>query len=362
MNNNVNMNYAIKYKCLDDYFVTIIEKCEKDLFKTYSKKHFKMENEDLIIPTIFNYEEIMNYNYNVQQLKIFAKYHKLKISGNKKELFTRIFIYLKLSFYIVKIQKIFRGFMLRKFMMHHGPAYKNRNQCTNNTDFITMEEIKELTFNQFFSYQDTDGFIYGFDISSLYHLLKGNKSTKPITNPYNRNLIPESVIKDLKYIIRMSRILRIPIILEIEDISNTLSNEKAIELRCLNLFQNIDSLGNYSDPKWFLSLNRNQILKFIREIIDIWNYRAQLSFDTKRNICPPHGNPFYNLSMYYIQTEPDLINVQKDILEVLEKLVNYGIDNDSKILGAYYVLGGLTLVNHQAAASLPWLYQSFSFF
>jgi hypothetical protein len=50
------------------------------------------------------------------------------------------------------------------------------------------------------------------------------------------------------------------------------------------------------------------------------------------------------------------------VLEVLEKLVNNGVDTDSKTLGAYYVLGALTLVNEDAAASLPWLYQSLNYF
>ena len=357
------MNYITKYKSLDDYFMSFIEKCEKDFFKTaFSSKKLDVK-ETPTIPTIYNYVEVMDYSYSVSQLKLFAKYHKLKISGNKKELFARLYIYLKLSYYIVNIQKVFRGFFLRKFMKYHGPAYKKRKLCTNSTDFITMEDLEELSFVQFYSYEDNDGFIYGFDISSLYHLLfKSNKCIKHITNPYNRNILPENVAKDVRTIIRMSRVLCVPVTLEIEDVSHTLSNEKAVELRCLQLFQTIDSLGNYSDPKWFLSLNRSQIQKLIRELIDIWNYRAQLSFEIKRNICPPHGNPFHALSMHYIQTEPELVNVKKCILTVLEKFVQNSVDVDSKTLGAYYILGALTLVNSQAAASLPWLFQSFSFF
>jgi hypothetical protein len=57
-----------------------------------------------------------------------------------------------------------------------------------------------------------------------------------------------------------------------------------------------------------------------------------------------------------------MFNIKKVVLEVLEKLVNSGIDKDSKSLGAYYVLGGLTLVNQEAATSLPWLFQSVSYF
>jgi hypothetical protein len=39
-------------------------------------------------------------------------------------------------------------------------------------------------------------------------------------------------------------------------------------------------------------------------------------------------------------------------------MVFSGIDNDSKILGSYYVLGALTLVSQNAANSLSWLFQS----
>ena len=141
-----------------------------------------------------------------------------------------------------------------------------------------------------------------------------------------------------------------------------ISNEKAIELRALSLFQNIDALGNYSNLVWFISLNRNQLIKFIRELMDIWNYRAQLSNETKRNICPPIGDPFRNLSIPYINTEQNLWNVRKVLLDIMEKLVNSGIDRDSKSLGAYYVLGALTLVNTEAAKSLTWLFQSVNYF
>ena len=84
--------------------------------------------------------------------------------------------------------------------------------------------------------------------------------------------------------------------------------------------------------------------------------------EVKLNICPPVGDPFRNISIAYLHTETNMSNVRKVILEVLEKMVNSGVDTDSKSLGAYYVLGGLTLVSENAATSLPWLYQSVSYF
>ena len=223
-----------------------------------------------------------------------------------------------------------------------------------------MEPIEEINYHQFLSYKDLDGFIYGFDIGSLQNLYL--KSGRNIKNPYNRSLFPIMVFKNINSIIQLSKILKIHVNLLLEDDTQNFSGEKIIEMRTLTLFQNIDSLGNYSDYKWFLSLNRIQIIKFVRELTDIWNYRAQLSNEIKRNICPPNGDPFRNLSTIYVHTEANINNVRKVVLEVLEKLVNTGTNKDNKTLGAYYVLGALTLVNEPAATALPWLFQSMSYF
>ena len=52
------------------------------------------------------------------------------------------------------------------------------------------------------------------------------------------------------------------------------------------------------------------------------------------------------------------IDLQRFCLTVMENLVNTGSSTQWKALGAYYVLAGLTLVNQNAANTLPWLYES----
>ena len=343
---------------IDNYMNSILIKCETMI--PIVQKQTKIIGDNIIIPTMKNYNDITNYNYNVSQLKIIAKNYKLKISGNKNELVSRIFTFLYLSSYIIKIQKVFRGHIVKRYNSLHGPASFKRSLCTNSTDFVTMEPLEEIKLDQFISYKDEDDFIYGFDITSLFNLFSKNGNV--YKNPYNRNLIPEIVLKNIKSLLRLSKILKIHIVLTLEDDTQGISEEKKVELRALSLFQNIDSLGNYSNCNWFLSLNRNQIIKFMRELADIWSYRAQLSIETKRNICPPNGDPFRNLNMSLIHISPDFYIVRKIVLEVLEKLVNSGVDKDSKSLGAYYVLGALTMVNQDAATSLPWLFQSVNYF
>jgi hypothetical protein len=344
----------------DEYMSNITLKCIQKM--PIVKKPKKINDENIIIPTIKNYNEISNYNYNLSQLKMIAKIYKYKITGNKNELIIRIYSNLYFSSFIIKIQKVFRGLIVKKYKNLHGPASLNRKICTNQGDFITMEPVEEINFHQFLSYKDKDGFIYGFDIISLHNLFLKSKDIESVQNPYNRSLIPESVIKTIKSVIRLSRILKIHINLHYDDDSEGLSLEKTVELRTISLFQNIDSLGNYSNANWFLSLNRIQLIKFVKELIEIWNYRSQITNEVKRSICPPTGDPFRHLNMTYVHTESNIHNVKKVILEVMEKLVNIGIDKDSKSLGAYYVLGSLTLVNSDAAIALPWLFQSFAYF
>ena len=343
---------------VDEYMNSISTKSEKMI--PVVKKTIKISDDNIIIPTMKNYNDITNYNYNVSQLKILAKNYKLKISGNKNELVSRVFTFLYLSSYIIKIQKVFRGHIVKRYIRLHGPAAIKRNLCTNSTDFVSMEPLEEIKFNQFLSYRDEDGFVYGFDITSLFNLFSKNGNIN--NNPYNRNKIPDIILKNIKTLLRLSKILKITIVLDLEDETPSISEEKVVELRALSLFQNIDSLGNYSNCNWFLSLNRNQIIRFVRELADIWSYRAQLSVETKRAICPPNGDPFRNLNMSLIHISQNFNIVRKVVLEVLEKLVNTGVDKDSKSLGAYYVLGSLTLVNQDAATALPWLFQSLNYF
>jgi hypothetical protein len=323
----------------------------------------KIKNNKLEIPTMQTYPELFQFKYTVEQLKQFAKHYNLKLSGNKKQLLERLYCFLHLSNYAIIIQKVIRRMLVKKYIKLRGPAsfYSQRNLCTNNSDFITMEPIEEIKFHYFISYKDMDGFIYGFDIRSLYNLwLKANNQI--VNNPYNRNKIPSSLLANIKRLCKLSRIFKNRINLKMEDDTQSIpmSDEKTVELRAITLFQHIDSLGNYSNANWFLSLNRIRLLQFVNKLYDVWNYRAQLPYEIKIKICPPTGNPFRNINLRALHN-PDLniLTIKNLLLEIMEKLTRYGVDKDSKALGAYYILGCLTLVNRETAESLPWLFQSF---
>jgi hypothetical protein len=313
---------------------------------------------DLNIVLKFNdYNNLLKYNYNIKQLKQISKDYKLKITGNKQALVLRIYSFLYLSKLTTIIQKMARGLLQRKYNSIQGPGLRNRLLCTNTIDFLSMDELTTIPNEQFFSFKDEDGFIYGFDILSLYNLIY--KCNGIVKNPFNTKPLSSKVIETIMSFIRLSKVLNITLLTELSDVTKELSITKSVELRTLALFQHIDSLGNYSDPQWFLSLNKPELIKFIRELIDIWHYRAPLTIETKRAICPPHGSPFNRFPhLNILQTIENINDIRNIILDVLEKLTNTGIDKDSKCLGAYYILGSITLVNINAATSLPWLYQA----
>ena len=60
----------------------------------------------------------------------------------------------------------------------------------------------------------------------------------------------------------------------------------------------------------------------------------------------------FSLPNYSLET------LKRNALTIIEHLVRRGVNENSRALGANYVLCALTLVSSGAANSLPWLYQS----
>lgn len=322
--------------------------------KGVCRKKTKISNEEFQIPDFSEYNLLASLNFNVRQLKQICKYYKQKRSGNKSELIFRLYNFLKFSFYAKSIQGLWRGFIRRKYNHLRGPAALNYVKCVNDTDFVTLQKLTTIPYHQFYSYVDEDNFTYGFDICSLYNLI--SKSDGIPKNPYNRADIPKQCIQNINSILRLSKLFGDKIKIDLEDSLAGLSPEKKVILFAVSVFQRIDELGNNSDYRWFLSLSRVRLIRFVRELVDIWCYRANISPLVKRNICPPTGNPFIGLNINNIDLP--ILKLRKKILLVLNNLVIKGINRDAKALGALYILTALTLVSKEAAEARPELYES----
>lgn len=339
----------IHMKNISDFSIIVDTNNEKK--RRYSKSKI------IDIPTIDNIDVLKKTNYTIPNLKIICKHYKLKVSGTKPELIDRIYIYLCNSYNSIKIQKIFRGYLVRYYLKLLGPALKERSVCKNDTDFFTLEELKDIPNSQFFSYQE-DNNIWGFNILSIYNLFIKNDS-KEVYNPYTRTIINYNIFNIIKKIIKLSKILDKPINITLNNNNVSITPKKKNEIKCLELFQTINQLGNYSDHYWFMNLNRQSLIRFIRELIDIWEYRAELSTEVKCQICYPYGNPFRFADIHHLNVM-NYIQLQKTILSVISQFITKGTSQEYCNLGASYILCSLTLVSPQAAEALPWLYHSVS--
>lgn len=329
-------------------FDDITEKCKK-------KCKRKIKSEDFEIPDYSEYDNLVKKNYNMSQLKSISRHYNQRVSGNKKELIFNLYNYLKYSSFSIKIQKLYRGYIIKKFFDLHGPSVFSK-ECLNDKDFLTFQKIKEIPFYQLYTYKDKDNFVYGFDICSIYNMLKNDEYTK---NPYNRNDLPVDTFKNIKKIIRMTKKIGYPLNIEIKDDTEELSDEKKMELEAVSVFQLMDSMGFITDSKWLINLSRNRCIMYIRELDDVWNYRAQLNLQTKQEIIPPNGRLFTNVNLNQLFHNSNSLTLKKFILKIIKKLVTKGINQESKSLGCFYALGTFTIVSQSASNSLPWLYESF---
>tara|TARA_B110000971_G_scaffold221739_1_gene270277 strand:+ start:528 stop:1637 length:1110 start_codon:yes stop_codon:yes gene_type:complete len=333
---------------------TYMKECIYEQPPIQKERKKKVSTDNFKILDYTNYRELTEKNYNVSQLKSICRFYKLKKSGNKKELIFRVYNFLKFSNFTLKIQKVFRGHLIRYLDKLKGT--RMINNCVNETDFYTLDKLTDLNKSQFYSFKDEDGFIYGFDICSLYNMIVKERQKK---NPYNRKELPiQKIYNDIKQIIKISKLYGVKINIEFDNDLSNFSQEKQLEMRAINLFQQIDGYGFITDSKWYLNLDRNCLKRFIRELLDIWQYRAQISNETKRKINPQHGDPFFTVNMNVLLHKCYEV-MRKRVLDIIEIFITKGIDTDARALGTYYILGALTTVNHDAATSLPWLYESF---
>jgi hypothetical protein len=131
----------------------------------------------------------------------------------------------------------------------------------------------------------------------------------------------------------------------------------SLSQRVINVFLEIDHLGNYTQISWFNSLTINGYIRLYRNLYDIWYLRSNMPRETRLNICPLQ-NPFSNQRMIGF----DLDQVKTACIEVFENLVYTGIDDEHRKLGAFHALTALTIVSLGARDAMPWLYESVSIY
>jgi hypothetical protein len=282
--------------------------------------------------------------------------------------------------------------------------------CNNDKDFVTMEQLIEIPYEYFFSYTDKQNFTYGFNITSLIQVYKTKGC---LMNPYNREKFSKELLDQVISLYRITWLIYSDFKQENEYLSlfqlnvnqtrirptyqhyvapqqqtsSILTNNyrpsvnrgslilpedihrynhiceirlRSVHQRITDMFIEFDQLGNYTNSDWFTTLQTRDYVRLYRIIYDIWNFR-NLNREIRSRICPFH-EPFDGIFPRPMQNhEITQEQIKIACLIVFENLIYSGADEETRKLGAFHALSGLTIVSPGARAAMPWLYESIAY-
>lgn len=314
----------------------------------------------------------------------------------------------------IRCQRYLRGFFVRRWLFCRGGKISFES-ALNETDFFTLDPIISIPHAFICAILDGKGFSHVFTLHSLTVLLKqatvvviGNTNNIPlgIINPYTREVFQVKTVKCIVDFCFLSYMLLrtnsniemdwklLGRILEglkpdasIGDPGQQARNQKQrhreetqlffserrlmnTRTRIVNLFIDVDLLGNYSNINWFLDLNLASLIYYAIILYEIWEYRGRIPEETKTNICPFHSPFSDNIDMIrFLLNENagetleriypfDFETTRKYCIQSMENMVYMSADIHYRKLGSMYVLMALTTISKAARNSLPWLYEN----
>ena len=238
---------------------------------------------------ILDYFTSCSKDYTIKELKYFCnrfiKSSKETKKFKKDDYFTLLNEYFMNNKYstkkIIKMQSKIRVFLIQQKIKLHGLSILNRSKCNNEEDFYTYDPIHEIDPLYFFSYKDNQGNYWGFDVRSFKKLIDMNYD-----NPYTTESIDESCKVTVTQLVTY---------LEKRGVSSTFETnvntdrKTVVKQKFVDFFSQMEFSGYSCHVNWILDLNSVKLKKIYRELEDIWNYRANLSQEMKREIAPPDG-------------------------------------------------------------------------
>ena len=286
---------------------------------------------------------------------------------------------------VIKLQRYIKKSLLLLKQKCHGPAFNNRQVCVNESDFFTLDELKDIPNDDFFSFSDEKKFVYGFSIDSIIQLiLKSDENyfeqfsrkiknrqisnTTPkicyyqfikilynhyskikIINPYTRFVIDNTIkLKAIRLYARKEYdINRIEEIVEIIDIKTLVKN------KCLSIFQKIDMFGYQTDINWLYDQHQTVLKIFYKKLALLWNFEFGLNNEARYKIAQSH-NIFVNLHDIMISKQ-DKYTLLDKILEPVNAMVSNGRTDADKQSGCIIVLYALAFIDNRCVMANPWL-------
>ena len=328
--------------------------------KTGARRRRRVADCDFVVPRPKDYSCIEDCNYRVCQLKEICQTYKLRKGGNKDELSSRAYNYLRLSHYAAPIQRAGRRYLARLYVASRGELWQRPSSWTNREDCISLESWNNIPPTRYFTHKVRPGTVYGYDIASLSTYVQ---QAKVPSDPYTRERFTPDLLTRLGRAVRLGRMLGVCRDAPAQNDAAAAPDAPAplppVAQLANNLFSAMDAHDFYTSAQWLMDLPLAHLAHFVRLLQDAWHYRGDLSSDTRREICPPNGRPFSGVRAVEL-TDIELEDAQRIVLGIIAKLVTTGVSRERQYLGVCYVLGTLTLVSPAARSGCQWLYESFA--
>ena len=263
---------------------------------------------------------------------------------------------------IIKLQRLIRKYKyrIRQWNRGKGSVYP-LIQCTNKDDFCSLDSLDTIPERLLFTYRDTNGFTYGFNLLSFLDLI--SVSEQPL-NPYTRKPIGRNVIN------RANKYYRILDNWSKMDENNVLEQQlsgwnnnknlmignihhpqngtrlvfkESIKQRLQIVFQKINYLGYQTNIDWLLDKPVPVLISFIKTMARNWSYQLGFSDTTKQQLMPIHVLQIFEPLVNDAYRNPQLghtstLHIMNRILGVLEPLINNPADPNSAALLVLYSL------------------------
>lgn len=247
---------------------------------------------------------------------------------------------------ILTIQRAYRKHLARRIF---GPTLLNQKLSYNDTELINCIPLNEIPLEYYFSYEDC-GKYYTFDIRCLIEIIsEAKKDNKEPKNPYSQKVFTKDFYNNFEL---KKRITSKDVILKFDECE--LSPEQKYDQEVFDTFKEIDKLGNYTNYKWYTSLDVPGYQNLYKKLRQIW----QIYQGNKKDIVPPDGKIFTN-SDEGIKVIKNVKLLRKFVLDEVKKLVYSGKTQDDRKMGCWLFLSALVGVSFDAAHAMPHLVGQF---
>jgi hypothetical protein len=169
---------------------------------------------------------------------------------------------------VVRIQKLWRGWVIRNMIKTAGPGVLKRSECHNEEDVVTCIEKDKVHPLDYFSFTE-DGKIFWFDFRSIYQISLDKAQPE---NPYTRRQISLCDRNRLRDCIRYREYYRKEPLFH--DPGYLADPNRVLAMRWTLICQMLEeSLFIDLNPMLFLALNRSQLWEFtalLRDSLKTW--------------------------------------------------------------------------------------------